>query len=57
MTSKLHAFKLYLLLGNVGKSMQFDGAELAKATRNYNRRTLLGKGGFGSVYRGTLRGG
>lgn len=37
--------------------MQFDGAELAKATRNYNRRTLLGKGGFGSVYRGTLRGG
>lgn len=37
--------------------MQFDGAAMAKATKNYSKRNLIGRGGFGSVYQGSMRGG
>ena len=33
----------------------FTFKELAAATKNFSRSELLGRGGFGSVYRGTLR--
>lgn len=36
--------------------MEYDAAELSSATRDYCRRNFLGKGGFGSVYRGMVRG-
>ena len=35
--------------------MEFCATELAEATRNYCRKTILGKGGYGVVYKGTLR--
>ena len=36
--------------------MEYDAAELSSATQKYGRRNFLGKGGFGSVYRGSVRG-
>lgn len=36
--------------------MEYYAAELAVATSNYNKRNLLGRGGFGSVYKGYVRG-
>lgn len=44
------------LIFDLGNSMVFSAAELAAATRNYCSRVLIGRGGFGTVYRGTLRG-
>ncbi|KAF7849825.1 hypothetical protein BT93_L0247 [Corymbia citriodora subsp. variegata] len=41
-------YRLYIALG---------GAELAKATENYDDSNKLGKGGFGSVYRARIKGG
>lgn len=37
--------------------MQYAGVDLANSTKNYNRKNLLGRGGFGSVYKGRLSGG
>lgn len=35
--------------------MEFFASELAKATRNYGRASIIGKGGFGTVYKGNMR--
>ena len=35
--------------------MEFLAKELADATRNYSRSSVVGKGGYGTVYKGTLR--
>ena len=35
--------------------MEFFAKELSEATRGYCRSSVLGKGGFGVVYKGTLR--
>ena len=35
--------------------MVYSEAELLKATNNFGETNLLGKGGFGAVYRGSLR--
>lgn len=42
------------ILGKDGPR-EFTFRELAAATKNFSRTELLGRGGFGSVYRGTLR--
>ena len=36
--------------------MEFEAAELCEATKNFSARMVIGQGGFGKVYRGTLRG-
>ena len=36
--------------------MEYDAAELSLATQNYARCNFLGRGGFGSVYKGNVRG-
>ncbi|PKI53408.1 hypothetical protein CRG98_026197, partial [Punica granatum] len=38
------------------KSQNFTFRELATATKNFRQECLLGEGGFGRVYRGTLPG-
>lgn len=35
--------------------MEFFASELAEATKNYCKASQIGKGGFGTVYKGTLR--
>ena len=35
--------------------MEFLAKELAEATRNYGRGSVIGKGGYGTVYKGSLR--
>ena len=35
--------------------MEFYADELARATRNYARGSVIGRGGFGTVYKGNLR--
>lgn len=35
--------------------MEFYEKELAAATRNYNKSTVIGRGGYGIVYGGSLR--
>ena len=35
--------------------MEFFAKELSEATRNYCRTTILGRGGYGVVYKGTIR--
>ena len=35
--------------------MEFLAKELAESTRNYGRTSIIGKGGYGTVYKGSLR--
>lgn len=35
--------------------MEFFAMELAEGTRNYTRSAILGKGGYGTVFKGFLR--
>lgn len=35
--------------------MEFSGVEVSQATKDFCVDTRIGEGGFGSVYRGTLR--
>ncbi|XP_020112624.1 U-box domain-containing protein 33-like [Ananas comosus] len=35
---------------------EFSHSELKRATNNFNRRNIIGEGGYGPVYRGKLRG-
>ena len=35
--------------------MEYEAAELAKSTGGYCRHNLLGRGGYGSVYKGRVR--
>lgn len=39
----------------LGECMEYFANELAQATRNYGRGCVIGKGGFGTVYKGSLR--
>ena len=41
---------------HTGGCMVFTPEELCAATMEYNRKSIIGKGGFGTVYRGTVRG-
>ena len=34
--------------------MEFSASELAEATGNYGRASIIGKGGYGTVYKGNL---
>ncbi|KAF5463735.1 hypothetical protein F2P56_013876 [Juglans regia] len=45
------------LLPNFNLALKVPLAEIVSATNNFDTRLLIGKGGFGNVYRGTLRNG
>ncbi|PON45469.1 LysM receptor kinase [Parasponia andersonii] len=44
-------------IGNGEKARLFTAEELERATDNYNQSRFLGKGGYGTVYKGMLRDG
>jgi serine/threonine protein kinase len=44
------------LAPNLNFSLRISFAEIRRATGNFNAKHLIGKGGFGKVYKGTLRG-
>lgn len=39
----------------IDQCMEFFASELSKATRSFNRSTVVGRGGYGTVYKGELR--
>lgn len=39
----------------LGSSMIYSSAELLKATDNFSQENIVGKGGFGVVYRARIR--
>lgn len=39
-----------------GSCMEFTSSELCEATKNYSKKSVIGHGGFGKVYKGVLRG-
>jgi serine/threonine protein kinase len=45
------------LAPNLNLSLRISFAEIQRATENFNAKLLIGKGGFGKVYKGTLRNG
>ncbi|XP_059457517.1 probable receptor-like protein kinase At5g24010 [Corylus avellana] len=45
------------LAPNLNLSLRISFAEIRRATENFNAKHLIGKGGFGKVYVGTLRNG
>ena len=40
---------------DVDQCMEFFAQELSEATKNYSRSTVIGRGGYGTVYKGILR--
>jgi serine/threonine protein kinase len=44
------------LAPNLNLSLRISFAEIRRATENFNAKRLIGKGGFGKVYKGTLGG-
>ena len=47
------ALTVFMLL--TGDAMMFSFDDLSKVTNNFSKERLIGKGGFGKVYRGKLR--
>lgn len=45
---------MYTLI-HAGSSMVYTEQQLSDATNSFSDSNLIGKGGFGAVYRGTLR--
>ena len=55
LSCRLWYMKLCIFVTNAAQSMEFFASELASATKNYAQSTIIGKGGFGTVYKGYLR--
>lgn len=42
------------VVSSAGSIPQITYAEIQEATNNWDQNSILGKGGFGTVYRGTI---